>query len=258
MASSIPERAGLLHGRLALVTGAASGIGRAIALGYAREGARVVLTDVAAQGCDAAVAEISALGGPAWAFGLDVTNVEAIRDVAERVGADIGDIDVLVNSAGVLIREGIDSPQAHSVLRRVVEVNLFGCFNTIHAFLPALRRTRGNIINIASGAAFIAQGGCVGYSSSKAGLKMLTETMAVDLAKDGIRVNALAPGVIETPMTQATRSDTARLEMFMRRTPMGRVGQPDELAGPAIFLASSMASYVNGVTLPVDGGTLAT
>ena len=82
--------------------------------------------------------------------------------------------------------------------------------------------------------------------------------MAVDLAKDGIRVNALAPGVIETPMTQATRSDAARLEMFMRRTPMGRVGQADELAGPAIFLSSSMASYVNGVTLPVDGGTLAT
>lgn len=258
MASSIPERTGLLHGRLALITGAASGIGRAIALGYAREGARVVLTDVAAQGCDAAVAEISALGGRAWAFGLDVTNVQAVGEVAERVGADIGDIDVLVNSAGILIREGIDSPQAHSALRRVVEVNLFGCFNTIHAFLPALRRTRGNIINIASGAAFIAQGGCVGYSSSKAGLKMLTETMAVDLAKDGIRVNALAPGVIETPMTQATRSDAARLEMFMRRTPMGRVGQPDELAGPAIFLASSMASYVNGVTLPVDGGTLAT
>lgn len=258
MTSSIPLHTGLLHGRLALVTGAASGIGRAISLGYAREGARVVLTDMTVPGCDAVAAEIRALGGEAWAFGLDVTNVEAVREVAERVGADIGDIDVLVNSAGILIREGIDSPQAHEALRRVVEVNLFGCFNTIHAFLPALRRTRGNIINIASGAAFIAQGGCVGYSSSKAGLKMLTETMAVDLAKDGIRVNALAPGVIETPMTQATRGDAARLEMFMRRTPMGRVGQPDELAGPAIFLASSMASYVNGVTLPVDGGTLAT
>jgi meso-butanediol dehydrogenase/(S,S)-butanediol dehydrogenase/diacetyl reductase len=258
MASSIPERTGLLQGHLALVTGAASGIGRAIAVGYAREGARVVLTDVSAQGCAAAVAEIEALGGSAWAFGLDVTDVEAVREVARQVGAEIGDIDVLVNSAGILIREGIDSPQAHDTLRRVVDVNLFGCFNTIHAFLPALRRTRGNIINIASGAAFIAQAGCVGYSSSKAGLKMLTETMAVDLAADGIRVNALAPGVIETPMTQATRSDPARLAMFMRRTPMGRVGRADELAGPAIFLASAMASYVNGVTLPVDGGTLAT
>jgi NAD(P)-dependent dehydrogenase (short-subunit alcohol dehydrogenase family) len=258
MASRTSERTGLLHGRLALVTGAASGIGRAIAVGYAREGARVVLTDVSAQGCDAAVAEIQALGGSAWAFALDVTDVEAISEAAQRVGAEIGDIDVLVNSAGIIIRAGVDSPQAHSTLRKVVEVNLFGCFNTIHAFLPALRRTRGSIINIASGAAFIAQAGCVGYSSSKAGVKMLTETMAVDLAADGIRVNALAPGVIETPMTQATRADPARLEMFMRRTPMGRVGQPDELAGPAIFLASSMASYVNGVTLPVDGGTLAT
>lgn len=180
MASSSPERAGLLYGQLALVTGAASGIGRAIARGYAREGARVVLTDLATQGCDEAVAEIQAQGGQAWAFALDVTDVDAVQALADRIGAEIGDIDVLVNSAGILIRKGIDSPQAHAALRRVVEVNLFGCFNTIHAFLPALRRTRGNIINIASGAAFIAQAGCVGYSSSKAGLKMLTETMALD------------------------------------------------------------------------------
>ncbi|HSW04410.1 SDR family NAD(P)-dependent oxidoreductase [Aquabacterium sp.] len=258
MAFNIPDNAALLQGRLALVTGAASGIGRAIAWGYAQQGARVVMTDLAEPGCQDTVAEIRHAGGEAWAFGLDVCDDEACRAVAERVGAEIGDIDVLVNSAGILIREGIDSPQAHAALRRVVDVNLFGCFNTIHAFLPALRRTRGSIINIASGAAFIAQAGCVGYSSSKAALKMLTETMAVDLAADGIRVNALAPGVIETPMTAATRSDPARLAAFMRRTPMGRVGQPDELAGPAIFLASAMASYVNGVTLPVDGGTLAT
>ena len=248
----------LLQGRFALVTGAASGIGRAIALGFARAGARVVMTDVTVEGCDTSVAEIRGFGGHAWAFALDVTNVESGRALAERVGAEIGDIDVLVNSAGILIREGIDSPQAHTAIRKVVDVNLFGCFNTIHAFLPALRRTRGSIINIASGAAFIAQAGCMGYSSSKAAVKMLTETMAVDLAADGIRVNALAPGVIETPMSAATRADPARLAAFMRRTPMGRVGQADELAGPAIFLASSMASYVNGVTLPVDGGTLAT
>jgi NAD(P)-dependent dehydrogenase (short-subunit alcohol dehydrogenase family) len=138
-----------------------------------------------------------------------------------------------------------------------MDVNLFGVFNTVHAWLPALRRTRGCIINVASGAAFIAQGGALGYSASKAAVKMLTQSLALDLAPDGIRVNALAPGVIETPMTEATRADPARLGRFMQRIPAGRLGQPHELAGPAVFLASGLASFVNGVTLPVDGGTLA-
>jgi len=139
----------------------------------------------------------------------------------------------------------------------VVDVNLFGTFNTIHAWLPALRRTRGNIINVASGAAFIAQAGCVGYSASKGAVKMLTQSMAADLGPDGIRVNALAPGVIVTPMTDATRANPERLQRFMARIPSGRLGQPSELAQPAVFLASEMASYVNGVTLVVDGGVLA-
>lgn len=138
------------------------------------------------------------------------------------------------------------------------DVNVFGGFNVLHSFLPALRQTRGCIINIASGAAFIAQGGALGYSSSKAAMKMLTETMAIDLARDGIRVNAIAPGVIETAMTEATRANPQRLAGFLQRTPMGRLGQPSEIAEPAVFLASSMASYVNGFTLVVDGGILAT
>jgi NAD(P)-dependent dehydrogenase (short-subunit alcohol dehydrogenase family) len=173
------------------------------------------------------------------------------------VRTEAGDIDILVNNAGVLVREGMDSPNAPAIMRKVTGVNLIGTFNAIHAFLPSLRRTRGCIVNIASGAAFVAQVGCVGYSASKGGVKMLTQTMAADLAADGIRVNALAPGVIETPMTVATRGDPERLQHFLQRIPMGRVGQPEEIAGPAVFLASSLASYVNGVTLPVDGGRLA-
>jgi NAD(P)-dependent dehydrogenase (short-subunit alcohol dehydrogenase family) len=140
----------------------------------------------------------------------------------------------------------------------VFDVNVLGGFNVLHAFLPALRQTRGCIINIASGAAFIAQGGALGYSGSKAAVKMLTETMAVDLARDGIRVNAIAPGVIETTMTEATRTNPQRLAGFLQRTPMGRIGQASEIAAPAVFLASAMASYVNAVTLVVDGGMLAT
>lgn len=250
--------AGLLEGRLALVTGAGSGIGRAIALAFAASGARVVLTDLAVDACAETAGAIRGKGGQAWARALDVTDKDACVRIVGEIGQEAGDIDVLVNSAGILVREGIDSPRAHELLRRVTDVNYFGSFNTIHACLPALRRSRGNIVNVASGAALVAQAGCIGYSSSKAALKLLTQTLAVDLADDGIRVNALAPGLIETPMTDATRSDPARLAHFLRRTPMHRTGQPGEVAAAAVFLASPLASYVNGVTLPVDGGLLAT
>ena len=247
---------GLLEGRLALVTGAGSGIGRAIAVAYAREGARVVLTDLTEDRCADALAQVRAVGADdrAWAFALDVTDADACRALAESVGRDVGPVDVLVNSAGILVREGIDSPRAHAVARQVMDVNLFGTFNAIHAWLPALRATKGCIVNIASGAAFTAQAGCVGYSASKGAVKMLTQSMAADLAADGIRVNAVAPGVIDTPMTEATRNDPERLARFLGRIPAGRVGRPEEIAGPAVFLASAMASYVNGVTLAVDGG----
>lgn len=248
----------LLQNRLALITGAAGGIGQAIAVAYARAGARVIVTDLQASACDATVAQVQALGGTAWAFGVDVTDIPACQALAQRVGTEIGTIDTLVNNAGIIVREGLDSPKAHENIRRVFDVNVFGGFNVLHAFLPALRQTRGCIINIASGAAFIAQGGALGYSSSKAAMKMLTETMAIDLARDGIRVNAIAPGVIETAMTEATRANPQRLAGFLQRTPMGRLGLPSEIAEPAVFLASSMASYVNGFTLVVDGGILAT
>lgn len=257
MASSIPERGGLLQGRLALVTGAASGIGRAIALGYAREGARVVLTDVAAQGCGAAVAEISALGGPAWAFALDVTNVEAVREIAERVGADIGDIDVLVNSAGILIREGIDSPQAHSALRRVVEVNLFGCFNTIHAFLPALRRTRGNIINMSSLVGAMGQLHATTYVATKGAITAFTKALAIDEAAHGVRVNSVSPGNIYTPLWQEAidaapdpaqcRADGDAAQI------LGRMGTTEEAGALCLFIAAE-ATFTTGVDHIQSGG----
>ena len=251
------QGAPLLRGRLALVTGAASGIGQAIAIGYAAAGARVIVTDITVDRCQETVKQIQATGAQAWCFALDVTDADGSRALAENVQRDIGDVDTLVNNAGVIIREGIDSPKAHTNIRRTMDVNLFGTFNVIHAWLPALRRTRGCILNIASGAAFIAQAGSLGYSASKGAVKMLTQSMASDLGADGIRVNALAPGVIDTPMTDTTRANPERLAKFMVRIPLGRVGQPQELVGAAVFLASDLATYVNGVTLPVDGGTLA-
>ena len=161
---------------------------------------------------------------------------------------------MLVNNAGVIIREGIDSPRAHENLHKVFDVNLFGVFNVIHAFLPALRTTRGCIVNIASGAALHGQPNAVGYSASKGAVKLLTQSMAADLGKDGIRVNAVAPGVIVTPMTEATRANPERLERFMGRIPSGRLGQPEEIAGPVVFLASDLASSDNGTMLSAAGG----
>jgi NAD(P)-dependent dehydrogenase (short-subunit alcohol dehydrogenase family) len=244
----------LLESKLALITGAGRGIGREIALAYANAGARVVITDISEAACAETRAEVEAAGASAWTFALDVTDADACARLAADVQRDIGDLQVLVNNAGLMIRETVDSPRVHEAARRLMEVNYFGTFNALHAFLPALRRTRGCVINIASGAALTGLPGCVGYSPSKGAVKMLTQSMAADLGNDGIRVNAIAPGVIETAMTESTRQDPERLGRFMARIPAGRLGRPDEIAGPAVFLASDLASYVNGITLPVDGG----
>jgi NAD(P)-dependent dehydrogenase (short-subunit alcohol dehydrogenase family) len=250
-------QADLLKGQLALVTGAGSGIGAAIAQVFAGAGARLVLVDRDATGVQAVAAALREAGHAAEGHALDVTDAGAVQQLAQAVGAAHGDLNVLVNNAGVLVRRGIDDPEAEAIFHRVMEVNLHAAFGMVRAFLPALRRTRGSVVNTASGAAFSAQAGCVGYSPSKAALRMLTQTLAVDLGADGVRVNAVAPGVIETPMTEVTRGDAARLAGFLRRIPAGRVGQPQEVAAAALFLASPMGSYVNGVTLPVDGGFLA-
>jgi meso-butanediol dehydrogenase / (S,S)-butanediol dehydrogenase / diacetyl reductase len=249
--------ANLLTGKIALVTGAGSGIGQAISVAYAKEGAKVVITDLDLVGCHQTLEKIQEAGGQGWVYALDVTDVAAVQTLARQVQTEVGNIDILVNNAGVILREGIDSPNAHAVIRKVMDVNLLGVFNTIHSWLPALRATKGCIVNISSGAAFLGQPRALGYSASKGAVKMLTQSMAADLGVDGIRVNAIAPGVIVTPMTDVTRADPQRLEKFMVRIPLGRLGQAHEIAGAAVFLASDLATYVNGVTLPVDGGTLA-
>jgi NAD(P)-dependent dehydrogenase (short-subunit alcohol dehydrogenase family) len=247
----------VLNDALVLVTGAGQGNGRAIAAGVAAAGARVVVTDVQRDTAESAAEEIRATGGTANAYPLDVTDALACTELAERVAQEVGPVNVVVNNAGIIIRETIDSPRAQENWRQVLDVNVNGIFNVVYAWLPALRRTRGTIINVASIASFVGVGGSLGYSPSKGAVKLFTQALARDLASDGIRVNAIAPGVIETPMTASTREDPGRLAAFMMRTPLGRVGQPEELVGPVIFLASSMASYVNGVILPVDGGFLA-
>lgn len=247
----------LLEGRLALITGAGQGNGRALALGLAAAGARVIVTDVNTGNVAETARLVREQGGTAYTDTLDVTSAEACKALATRLARDVGQVDLLVNNAGIIIREGSDSPKAEANFRLTMDVNVNGTFNVTHAFLPALKATRGTIVNIASIAAYAGQGGSLGYSPSKGAIKMLTQSFAAELAKDGVRVNALAPGVIETPMTAATRDNPERLDKFMSRIPMGRVGQPNELVGPVVFLASNLASYITGVTLAVDGGFLA-
>jgi NAD(P)-dependent dehydrogenase (short-subunit alcohol dehydrogenase family) len=247
----------LLAGKRALVPGAGQGNGRAIALGLAAHGADIVASDIDLAGAERTAAELCASGGNAFAFRLDVTDAAACQALAQTIAREVGDISILINNAGIIIREGLDSPRAAENWRRVLDVNLTGVFNVTHAFLPALRKTRGAIVNLGSIASFVGVGDTLGYAPSKGGVKLLTQALARDLARDGIRVNAIAPGVIETAMTEVTRNDPMRLASFVGRTPLGRVGQPEELVGPVVFLVSEMASYVSGVTLPVDGGFLA-
>ncbi|SEA86282.1 SDR family NAD(P)-dependent oxidoreductase [Variovorax sp. YR216] len=247
----------VLSGRLALVTGAGQGNGKAIAKGLAKAGATVIVTDLNEANAKSAAAEINEAGGKAYAYKLDVTSRDACDALALTTASDVGNIDILINNAGIIIREGLDSPKVASNLQRTLDVNVMGTFHPTHAWLSALKETKGVIINVGSIASTTGIPNVVGYSPSKGAVKMLTQALAVELAKDGIRVNAIAPGVIETPMTSYTREAPERLDKFMLRTPMARVGQPEELVGPVVFLASSMATYVTGVTLPIDGGFLA-
>lgn len=247
----------LLLGRIALVTGAGQGNGRAIALGLAAAGARVIVTDVNRETVNETAEQIRQAGGEAWSFLLDVTSSDACLALAKTVGAEVGEVSILVNNAGIIVREGIESEHAVSNWQKVMDVNLNGTFNVTYAWLDAIKATQGTIINVGSIASYVGVADTLGYSPSKGGVKMFTQALARELSAYGVRVNAIAPGVIETPMTEATRSNPQRLAGFLGRTPLGRVGVPEELVGPVVFLASSMSSYVNGVTLPVDGGFLA-
>ena len=243
--------------KTALVTGAAQGNGRAIAAGFARAGYRVIATDIDGRRLAATVAEIATEGFVAHDYLLDVADRAAARTLAETVRRAHGDISVLINNAGIIARGGILAPDALVHWDRLREVNIDGLLNVTHAFVPQLVAAKGAILNIASIMSFRGSAVTFAYSATKGAVKQITHNLAIELAPAGVRVNALAPGVIETAMTAGTRANPDALAAFMRRTPMGRVGRPEELVGAALFLVSDAASYITGAILPVDGGYLA-
>ncbi len=249
----------LLENHIAVVTGSASGIGRAIALGYAREGARVVLLDIDEKAAGEAAREIRDAGGNADSFALDVTQREHCVAVAARIADNIGAVSILVNNAGINRRNGFtaDPDAVIKDWQDIMAINLNGTFNVTHAFLGALRATRGRIVNIASIQSFmhVRTPNSPAYTTSKHGVLGFTRALAAELGKHGVRVNAIGPGLIETPLNAHVRANNPELvKTFLDHTPLGRAGKPEDIVGPAVFLASDLSSYVTGSIVMADGG----
>lgn len=190
----------LLKNKLALVTGAGGGLGSAIARGFVREGARVIVADIHADNAAAVAKAITDAGGEAWSVVLDVTDRPATQDCAAHLTERFGPIDVLVNNAGISGKARIDEPEAAAVWDRLISVNLQGLFNVTHAFVPALKQSRGCIVNLSSIVAFVSGISSAGYVASKGAVRSLTQVLARDLAPFGVRANAVAPGLMLTDM----------------------------------------------------------
>jgi NAD(P)-dependent dehydrogenase (short-subunit alcohol dehydrogenase family) len=232
----------LFAGKVALVTGGTQGIGAGIANHLARLGARVIAAGINVEPSVRAVD-----GGSIETRNLDVANQASV----DALFAEIGSLDLLVNCAGIIKR---GEEHKVDVFQQVIEVNLTGTMRVCTAARPLLAKSKGCIVNTASMLTFFGGGLVPGYSASKGGIGQLTKSLAIAYAGDAIRVNAIAPGWIATPLTADLQNDPARSGPILARTPLGRWGTPDDVASAAVFLCSGAAGFVTGITLPIDGG----
>jgi 3-oxoacyl-[acyl-carrier protein] reductase len=241
-----------LTNQIAVVTGAGRGIGRAIALKFANEGADVVVVSRTQENSEKVAAEIRALGRKAWAHAVDVADAAAVNAAAEKILAEADKVDILVNNAGVT-RDGLLMRMSDADWDTVLNTNLKGAFLVTKAFSRAMIKARtGRIINISSVIGLIGNAGQCNYAASKAGLIGFTQSAAKELAGRGITVNAIAPGFIETDMTAELKEEMKAA--LLKQIPLGCLGQAEDIAGAALYLASPAARYVTGQVLTVDGG----
>ncbi len=246
-----------LKGKVAIVTGGGSGIGRATAQRFAKEGAEVVVADFRVDSGHETVQAIRAAAGEACFVQVDVSDLNQIQQMVEATLSEYGGVDILFNAAGVLaLGTALDTDE--KTWSRVLSINLTGTFLCCKAVLPhMISRGGGSIINVSSSTgAHDAKGNTVAYVASKGGVTLLTKAMAIDHARANVRVNAIAPGPTDTPMLRAVLAPE-QIDKFAATFPMGRLGRPEELANAALFLASDESSFVTGSIFPVDGGQTA-
>lgn len=243
----------LLEGKVALITGAARGIGKSIAMKFASEGADIAFTDLNRdENMEATEKELAALGVKAKGYASNAADFAQTEEVVAKIKEDFGHIDVLVNNAGIT-KDGLMMRMTEAQWDAVIAVNLKSAFNFIHAVLPIMMRQRsGSIINMASVVGVHGNAGQANYAASKAGLIALAKSIAQEVGSRGIRANAIAPGFIETAMTAALPEDVRK--EWSLKIPLRRAGQVEDIANVATFLASDMSSYVSGQVIQVDGG----
>ncbi len=247
----------LLEGKTALITGAARGIGKTIALKFAQEGANIAFTDLVlnddmAAGLEATRQEIEAVGVKCLAYAGDASNFAQTDELVKKIKEDFGTIDILVNNAGIT-KDGLMLRMSEAQWDAVINVNLKSAFNFIHACVPIMMRQRqGSIINMASVVGVHGNAGQANYAASKAGMIALAKSVAQEMGSKGIRANAIAPGFIETAMTASLPADV--LEEWKKKIPMRRGGKTEDIANTALYLASDLSSYVTGQVIQVDGG----
>ena len=243
---------GLLDGKTALITGASRGIGKAIALRFASEGANVAFTDLAVdEAAEEVIAEVRAKGVKCEAYASNAADFNETQETVAKVVADFGRIDILVNNAGIT-RDSLVMRMSEEQWDSVIDVNLKSAFNFIHAVVPVMSRGGGgSIINMSSVAGQMGNAGQVNYSASKAGLVAMAKSVAREMGSRGIRANAIAPGFVISAMTDALPEKVR--EEYIGRIPMHRGGTPDEIASVALFLGSDLSSYVSGQLIAVNG-----